>query len=342
MGVGDKMYPAVIAVLAGIAIAVLLFVPFVAGEYRSRGRLPLRRLLLWLGSLVYAMALWTYTLLPLPDPADIRCVAPQLVPGQFVLDILTYDVSSAGALLRNPAVQQVVLNVALFAPMGFLLRALWNRGVVVATSAAFATSLLIEVTQLTGIFGLYGCAYRLFDVDDLLANTVGGLLGALIARLLIRPHGERAVALPDTVTAGRRLLVMLSDAITVLLLGGAAGVGARMAQLWLPGVPDVLRDESVADAAAFAVPFLAVGVVALVTGRTIGDHAVRVAYEPRHSRPVDGMLRYLAGIGGFQLLGLLGGLDGLFALVSLILVFTTRDRRGLPGLLLRRTIHPVR
>ncbi|MFL0410014.1 hypothetical protein ACH0AH_02445 [Microbacterium paludicola] len=41
---------------------------------------------------------------------------------------------------------------------------------------------------------------------------------------------------------------------------------------------------------------------------------------------------------GFQLLGLLSPLDILFALVSLVLVFTTADRRGLPGIILRRPL----
>lgn len=43
--------------------------------------------------------------------------------------------------------------------------------------AGAAVSLLTETAQLTGIFGLYPCSYRLFDVDDLLLNTGGAGLG---------------------------------------------------------------------------------------------------------------------------------------------------------------------
>ncbi len=41
----------------------------------------------------------------------------------------------------------------------------------------FCTSLFFELTQLTGIFGIYKYAYRLFDVDDLILNTSGGIIG---------------------------------------------------------------------------------------------------------------------------------------------------------------------
>lgn len=40
-----------------------------------------------------------------------------------------------------------------------------------------ATTLLFETSQLTGLFGLYAHPYRLFDVDDLILNTTGTMLG---------------------------------------------------------------------------------------------------------------------------------------------------------------------
>ena len=45
-------------------------------------------------------------------------------------------------------------------------------------------SLYFEVTQLTGLYGIYPKAYRLFDVDDLIINTLGGALGYLITPLV--------------------------------------------------------------------------------------------------------------------------------------------------------------
>ncbi len=45
----------------------------------------------------------------------------------------------------------------------------------------FYFTLFIEVAQLTGLFFIYSGSYRLCDVDDLICNTLGGVMGAWIA-----------------------------------------------------------------------------------------------------------------------------------------------------------------
>ncbi len=68
---------------------------------------------------------------------------------------------------------QVALNVLLFLPLGFFLRVLGGRGILIAGLAGLVVSGIIETTQLTGVWGIFPCAYRVFDVDDLIANTSG-------------------------------------------------------------------------------------------------------------------------------------------------------------------------
>lgn len=46
------------------------------------------RALLWAAALIYSWAIWTYTLLPLPDPDNLVCRGTNVVPGQFVFDVL--------------------------------------------------------------------------------------------------------------------------------------------------------------------------------------------------------------------------------------------------------------
>jgi glycopeptide antibiotics resistance protein len=336
--VSGQLLPAVFAILLGLVIGVLLFVPFVAVQYRREGRLSLRQTLLWSAFLVYGLALWTYTLLPLPDPEAIRCVGAQLRPFQFVDDIRTFPHGSLGELRHNPAVMQVALNVLLFAPLGFFLRLIWRRGFVVTTLVGFLVSLAIETTQLTGVWGIYPCGYRLFDVDDLIANTGGALLGGLTS-LALRPwlarSGETEAPQPHPVTFARRMVVMLCDALSVVLLGGLAGTAANAWMVY--GMGERLPDSALSSAIAGWLPFAVFGLLALVTGGTVGDHAALVRWDGG-LRPalLARLLRYLGGVGGWQLLVLLASpADVLFVLASVILLIVTSTRGGLPGILSR-------
>ena len=57
-----------------------------------------------------------------------------------------------------------------------------DLGRVALVSLAF--SAFIELGQLTGLFFLFRGSYRLCDVDDLMLNTLGGLLGGELVRAL--------------------------------------------------------------------------------------------------------------------------------------------------------------
>ena len=48
----------------------------------------------------------------------------------------------------------------------------------------FLLSLFFELTQLTGLYFIYSRQYRLFDVDDLMINMLGGKLGYFIMNKL--------------------------------------------------------------------------------------------------------------------------------------------------------------
>lgn len=98
-------------------------------------------------------------------------------------------------LVRDPSWTVVFLaigNLLLMTPLGFLLPLLWERFRHLRTVAvaAFLTSLTVELTQLA-ISTLLGHTYRLFEVDDLMLNTGGAMLGWAVWRALRDP---RAVA----------------------------------------------------------------------------------------------------------------------------------------------------
>lgn len=74
------------------------------------------------------------------------------------------------------SIQNTLLNVLLFLPLGFFLPLLWKRYRRLPNTLVFTffTTLFIELSQLL--------TYRATDVDDLITNVVGGLCGYLLAR----------------------------------------------------------------------------------------------------------------------------------------------------------------
>jgi hypothetical protein len=325
-GVTDQIVPVLAALLAAAALGPVLFVPFVAGSYRRHGELSAGRLLLGPAALVYAAALIAFVVLPLPATDEMACVAAaQLRPLQFVADIRTDG-------LR--AVAQVVANVALFVPFGVLGRLRTGRPVAVLALAGFGLSLFVELTQLTGNWFLHPCPYRLFDVDDLLANTAGALLGAAAAALLWRPGPVVPAGLPRPVLAGRRLLGALCD----LVGAGLIGVGT-VAVLRVAGATD-----TAATAGGVGLPWLVLFVLVPMVGRggTPGQRAVLLRpVLPGGGRPspIRRLVRSLAGTGGFVLLLglLLLGLSptgaALFGLLGLVGLLATEHHRGFGGLI---------
>ncbi|MDF1596048.1 MAG: VanZ family protein [Acidimicrobiia bacterium] len=78
---------------------------------------------------------------------------------------------------QESGIRQLIGNLFLLAPLGFLLPVVGARFHRLATLlGAFAVSLGIELTQI-GISVAVGFPYRAFDVDDLLLNTIGAAIG---------------------------------------------------------------------------------------------------------------------------------------------------------------------
>ncbi len=105
-------------------------------------------------------------------PGSERSV--NLIPFASIWDYLF----SGSAAVKRFAVANVIGNIAAFAPLGAFLAllrrrsAMWTNLVVVVCA-----SVAVEIVQ--GIFGL-GAS----DVDDVILNTLGGLLGILFFTLL--------------------------------------------------------------------------------------------------------------------------------------------------------------
>lgn len=126
----------------------------------------------------------------------------------------------------------VVRNVLLFLPLGFALRLAGLR-VRTAALVAFATTLLIEGAQLTVVEG------RAATASDVVANTAGALLGAIVAawaRELWRPAPARA-----------RRLALVGGAVVVAVTAFGAwsmsptAVPPDARTMWLPATQALVR-----------------------------------------------------------------------------------------------------
>jgi len=214
-----------------LVLAVML--PLAVISYRRRGRAGGWTTLVVYGLLFYLLAAAMQTIMPLPRDPTRYCTShtyassPQLRPFYFV-EVVSQRARGnwgIGAMLHNPALWTTALNVVLLLPLGFLLRYLFGTRLLPAVAIGFGVSLLFELTQLTGLWFVYPCPYRLFSVDDLILNTAGAVVGWLLAgplgRLLptLDPDRERS-RYAATVTSSRRLFALLADLVGFAALAG--------------------------------------------------------------------------------------------------------------------------
>ncbi|WP_327434020.1 VanZ family protein [Streptomyces sp. NBC_01236] len=139
---------------------------------RARGALPLPLRLLAMALAFAAMVVFAAALARLtlePSPASKALVHSNLHPGR-----------SLNAYLSQPelrdAVKQIGGNLLLGMPFGVLLPVLAPRvrGILRVLALTAAVMLLVELVQGALITG------RAFDIDDVILNTVGALVGYLL------------------------------------------------------------------------------------------------------------------------------------------------------------------
>lgn len=166
----------IIAVALWPFLSVVLTLPILALMYHRHHRLRIKSVLTAYICVLYALGLAAFTLYPMPDDPASYCLTHSLKPQLHVMRFL-HDISTDGKI----AVLQLLFNVLLFMPLGFALKRWARWSAVLVLPAGFVASAFIEVSQLTGVWGVYPCAYRQFDVDDLITNTLGAVLGCLVA-----------------------------------------------------------------------------------------------------------------------------------------------------------------
>ena len=174
------------AALSFPLIAFFITLPYMIYQYRRFGSIPWLRTLVVYSFAFYLLCAYFLVLLPLPEDRSAvvpYAQTPQLVPFHFVQLIADSSTASLAdpstwpGLLRNPNVYEALFNVLLLVPLGMYLRYYFRRTWWQTLAIGFLVTLSFETTQLTGLWGLYEHPYRLFDVDDLMLNTLGAMIG---------------------------------------------------------------------------------------------------------------------------------------------------------------------
>lgn len=271
-----------VAVGAWPFASLALTLPILALLYHRAGRIRLRDAVVTYLAVLYALGLLCFTLYPLPQGDEglgITYGAPvQLVPFAFVGDVMKDGPS---------ALFQVVANIALFVPLGFLAGRFLGWGALRCTLAGLAVSLFIETAQLTGLFGIYPYSYRTFDVDDLMTNTLGALCGFWLSRLLsvlAPPEQEEDVSITAHPGFVRRGVAFWIDMTLVLVATVIVSVVTQLAVLAFGASGDSALEVTGYATFVAGVLALATGQVFipwLTGGQTPGGAFVRMTFETK-------------------------------------------------------------
>ncbi len=174
----------------------------------------------------YLLCAYFLVILPLPAISEVaQMTGPKMewhlgascvhFMQQTVLDI--HDPSTYLPALKQGVVLEPLFNLLLTVPFGIYLRYYFNYSFKKTLLLSFCLTLFFELTQLSGLYFIYPRPYRLFDVNDLFVNTLGGVLGWVIAPIFtfLLPSREEidaeSYAKDTRVTVTRRFFAWAID-----------------------------------------------------------------------------------------------------------------------------------
>lgn len=216
-------------------LAILFTVPYIAVQYRRYGSVFSLRILIVYSFVLYLLCVYCLVILPLPSPQAAQALQghrAQLIPFAFLSDMADTagadwaQLSTWPAMLGTGAFLTTLFNLFMTMPFGMYLRYYFRCGWRKTLVLSFLLSLFFELTQLSGLYFLYPGSYRIFDVDDLLTNTCGSMIGYALAVIPMHLLPSRAeldqVSLirAQQVSFLRRGVAFLYDAAVGALLTG--------------------------------------------------------------------------------------------------------------------------
>ncbi len=229
-------------------LAALITFPLLLWNYRRYGAVSKWYTFIIYTFVFYMMTAYFMTILPLPTKtfvAHLTTPKYNLRPFVFILEFIKFNPFSIThpttwlAALKAPIFIQPAFNILLTAPFGFYLRYFFKRNAKQTLLVGFLLSLFFELTQLSGLYGIYPRPYRLFDVDDLILNTTGAMLGYWLTGYIIKflPTSEmiktKTHAKSETVSIFRRITALIIDMFLWLVVASILDLIPGIGKSWL-------------------------------------------------------------------------------------------------------------
>lgn len=223
------------AILIFPFIAFIITLPFMIINYNKYGSISKLRTLIIYSFVLYLLCAFFLVIFPMPSQEYVNNLTIpkyQLMPFNFINDLrftLNFSLNNVSGfikLLKLPTFYQPIFNIILTIPFGMYLRYYYKCNFKKTLIISILLTLFFEITQLTGIFGIYSRNYRMFDVDDILFNTLGGIFGYLLCGLFIKilPSREtidnKSFKMGKSVTGIRRLVAFIIDNFFATLFFG--------------------------------------------------------------------------------------------------------------------------
>lgn len=197
LGSGSVDYITIIkcAILLFPVVAFLITVFFILLQYHKYGSILFMKTVITYLFVFYLMCAYFLIILPLPSRDSVlKLTTPriQLIPFKFVFDFIRetsfnlFSFKTYLVAIKESCFYVPIFNILLTMPFGIYLRYYLKCDLKRTVFFTFLLSLFFELTQLSGLYFIYPRGYRLCDVDDLILNTLGGLIGYFVPRILIR------------------------------------------------------------------------------------------------------------------------------------------------------------
>jgi len=211
-------------------IAIIFTEPFVYFQYRKNDIIDVVRCAQFYLLITFTLCAYFLTMLPFPSIESVaKLTSPrsQLIPFYWVYDLGTNsgieiaDWKTVFPALKSGIMLGVVFNILMLFPSGFLARSLYKIDFLKTCLIGFIISLIFELTQLSGLFFIYPRPYRVFDVDDLIQNTLGFVFGAAVAFFIESRNANNAnltIRQGGEVSFRRRFKVDVIDQTILLLI----------------------------------------------------------------------------------------------------------------------------